>query len=376
MKIIFFCGSLEPGRDGVGDYTRRLAGEMIRKGHQAGIVALNDQYFVNEFDGVQESEDVIIPVLRLSLALDFLQRLQRAKLWVDKINPEWLSLQFVPFAFHRKGLPFEMYRIISKIGKGRRWHIMVHELWVGMNQEAPLKFVYWGWLQKRLIKSFFEKLRPEVINTQTRLYVKMLAKIGFKAHYLPLFANIPMTSKLPESSDELIKYTDVEGMISLVVFGGIHPGAPIKQLAEELKLYSVATGTKIKLKMIGRCGSEQLRWEQEVRAAGLIIELFGEQPPERISEVLSNSSFGISTTPAQLIEKSGSVAAMQEHKLPILCVSRSWHPRGISDVELSPGVIQYKPGVIHSFMAVNVKSSQHKSISYITDKFTANLLAI
>lgn len=27
MTILFLCGSLEPGRDGVGDYTRRLAGD-------------------------------------------------------------------------------------------------------------------------------------------------------------------------------------------------------------------------------------------------------------------------------------------------------------------------------------------------------------
>ena len=41
MKLIFICGSLEPGRDGVGDYTRRLAGELIRQGHQIAIIALN-----------------------------------------------------------------------------------------------------------------------------------------------------------------------------------------------------------------------------------------------------------------------------------------------------------------------------------------------
>ena len=32
MKIVFICGCLEPGKDGVGDYTRRLSAELIDHG--------------------------------------------------------------------------------------------------------------------------------------------------------------------------------------------------------------------------------------------------------------------------------------------------------------------------------------------------------
>lgn len=32
MRLAFICVSLEPGRDGVGDYTRSLAAECIRQG--------------------------------------------------------------------------------------------------------------------------------------------------------------------------------------------------------------------------------------------------------------------------------------------------------------------------------------------------------
>ena len=53
MKIVFLCGSLEPGRDGVGDYTRMLAAEIIRKGHNAAIVALADKYSLEPFIGTQ-----------------------------------------------------------------------------------------------------------------------------------------------------------------------------------------------------------------------------------------------------------------------------------------------------------------------------------
>ena len=30
MNLLFICGSLEPGKDGVGDYIRRLSSELLQ----------------------------------------------------------------------------------------------------------------------------------------------------------------------------------------------------------------------------------------------------------------------------------------------------------------------------------------------------------
>ena len=43
MKIAFLCGSLEPWRDGVGDYTRRLAGDLQACGHQVLVTRHDSQ---------------------------------------------------------------------------------------------------------------------------------------------------------------------------------------------------------------------------------------------------------------------------------------------------------------------------------------------
>jgi hypothetical protein len=62
MKILFICGSLEPGRDGVGDYCRRLAGEFLRTGIDTQILSLCDQHatsFTNENQTVEETEVVV-----------------------------------------------------------------------------------------------------------------------------------------------------------------------------------------------------------------------------------------------------------------------------------------------------------------------------
>ena len=42
MRIAFVATCLEPGRDGVGDYTTLLAAECARRGHAVMRIALND----------------------------------------------------------------------------------------------------------------------------------------------------------------------------------------------------------------------------------------------------------------------------------------------------------------------------------------------
>ncbi len=367
MNIIFLCGSIEPGRNGVGDYTRRLAGELIGRGNKIGVIALNDHHLSQEFTGIQQLDGIQIPVLRLPSHWQSIERFNRAKLWIDDFNPEWLSIQFVPFSFDPKGLFFGLSTKLLKIGKGKYWHIMVHELWVGMDKEASLKFIFWGWVQRKLIKSLCTKLKPKIIHTQSVLYCTMLKRIGFNANLLPLFGNIPLASSLRVKGD------DVRHNISFVLFGGIHPGAPVKEFINDLKAYSVSSGKEIEMKIIGRCGTEQLKWELKCKEVGLPIQLLGEQSPKLISKVLSNATFGISTTPAFLIDKSGSVAAMREHGLNILCVSRAWHPRGITSLNLPSGVVQYKRGEIAQFIKGNFNSHRSNNITDIANQFVNNL---
>lgn len=375
ITIIFICGSLEPGRDGVGDYTRRLASELILKGHRAGIIALNDHYVSVSVEGFQYSDGIEIPINRLPSVYSSQQRFKQAQIWINEFAPRWLSLQFVPFAFNSKGLPFGMGKLLASIGKGKTWHIMVHELWVGMDREASIKFVYWGWLQRQLIKFLFATLKPLIIHTQCNLYQHMLKKIGLKSQYLPLFGNIPIVSGQTTLHNSTKNSSSNDDIISFVIFGGIHPGAPITPFVEELKIYSNNTGKRIVLKMLGRCGAEQLHWEKAWQQAGLTVEILGEQSPETISAVLGSSNFGLSTTPDLLIEKSGSVAAMREHGLPILCISRSWVPRGISQMELPLGITKYKQGEVQDFIAGDQQFNYSHTISTITDQFIQNLLS-
>ena len=351
MKILFLCGSLELGRDGVGDYVRRLAVDLFQQGHQPTAIALNDKYITQEESSFQSTLAYELPVYRLPATWSMGSRFAKAQRLIDDLNPEWISLQFVAFSFHPKGLSFNLAYRLARLGKGRPWHLMLHELWVGMAQGSPLKHIWWGRLQQWLIASLINQLRPVVIHTQTRLYQLQLAKIGVKAGYLPLFSNIPVVRRPEQCSSMPAFGLNAAKTVYLVMFGGIHAGAPVKNIAEEAACYAKKNDVLVVLRIIGRSGAEQEDWVTSWKEMGLPIELFGEQPPERISALLSSSTFGLTTTPLALVEKSGTVAAMKEHGLPVICVRNTWDAREFTSLAPPLEIMEYRVGNFGALLA-------------------------
>ncbi len=349
MKIIFICGCLEPGRDGVGDYARRLAKELLIQGHEVGLISLNDSY-VKKYEETNEvTEKKFLPAIRIPFSSKKLY-IHNIKKWITLFDPDFLSLQFVPFAFQIKGLPCGLGNYLQMIAGQKKWHIMFHELWVGMEKGAPGKEIIWGYIQRRIILSLIEKLQPALIHTQSSLYKAQLKQLGVDAMLLPLFSNIPIVES---NLVYLAKKKDGEHKrktISLALFGGLHPGAPIRQFAQEVKTYSNKTGIVVSLLILGRGGKEQKYWKQEWEKQGMPIDLMGEQPPEEISKALCRASYGITTTVFEKVEKSGSVAAMLEHDLNVICVAAAWKPQTITYLGKIAGVMEYKAGKLESIL--------------------------
>lgn len=366
---------MEPGRDGVGDYIRRLAGALNQQGHQTGVLAFSDNHAVEISDSSQYEDGVAIPVVRLPAKVPIKKRMELSKEWIRVFEPDWISLQFVPFAFHPKGLAFGLSRHLTRLGKNHKWHIMFHELWVGMDKESGAKFAWWGWLQQKLIHSITTKLQPALIHTQTKLYQSQLSKMGFEARYLPLCSNIPNTSVpgIDHNTKEPVE-TGFKN-ISFVIFGGVHPGAPAESFARDAALFAMDKNIQITLTIVGRCGQEQNRWANIWKARGLPVQLLGEQSTQRISEVLSASTIGISTTPIELAEKSGSVAAMQSHGLPVICVSHPWEPRNMPNPAVPPGVIEYQDGNFATCILQKPAYPYNNTLQQVSGILSQSLLA-
>lgn len=365
MKILFICGSLENGRDGVGDYTRRLSGELIRQGHQVQVIALNDKYIGSDLNETQKDESVGINCLRLSSKLSWKERMAVAKRFVEDFDPEWLSLQFVPFSFQEKGLPLGFAIRLKKLGYGRNWHVMFHELWLGIDRESSYKMKVWGYVQKQLVITIIKAIKPKYITTHTNTYQAVLSDLGIQISILPLFSNIPRISVLPVKNASLL---------TCVLFGGIHGGAPVHSFMKDLLIYSMSIDRKLNFIFVGRNGNEAKEWIDVLDELKIEYQNIGECIPEEISEYISKSDLGISTTPYYLAEKSGTVAAFLDHQLPVICVARDWTPTFKKKLVNNKNIIHYKIGKT-DFSNLNTwfSTSINVDLNAITSQFVGLL---
>src|SRR5215469_3796117 len=159
-RIMLVCSGLEPGRDGVGDYCRRLSAELRRHGIDCLVLAFNDRYAASE---IREPSEGPVSLIRLPSELSLTTRVARTRLAIAGFDPDWISLQFVSYGFNRKGLPFGETFYLPRLFRGRRVHVMMHELWVGLGVEASFKNALIGVLQKKLVVALLQRLRPQLL---------------------------------------------------------------------------------------------------------------------------------------------------------------------------------------------------------------------
>lgn len=370
MKIAFICGSLEPGKDGVGDYLRHLSLELLQQGHRVSLIAINDPFVIEDSLEPQDTVDLTFSVIRLPRVNAHSLELFLLRTWLVKFDPDLISLHFAPFSFHSKGLSLQLAKKLRYIGGSRNWHIMFHELWMGMEKQDPLKYIIWGNLQRWLIKQLLRELKPKLVTTHTPLYQWHLKNMGYEAAIFPLFSNIPVASPYPGEAithhqhitgkrqhastgvkvhDRLIadkKETviDETKKLDFVVFGTISSDAPFAAFTKEARDYAEKNQIQITLTFIGHCGQEMGNWVSIWSDAGMKFQVLGEQPERIVSVTLSKASFGLCSTPLLLVEKSASVAVMRAHALPVICIAKLWTPVRIPLLSPAEDILEYQPG--------------------------------
>jgi hypothetical protein len=322
MRVAFICGSLAPGRDGVGDYCRRLGSEMRKLGHDILLISLNDRWCQGEGKDAEES----MPLLRCASATPLKQRVEVVGQALQRFRPDWVSLQFVCFGYHPKGLPWRWNAVFADLGRlASHRHLMLHELWIG---PPPLRRWLLGLGQKWLIRDLGRRFRPDLVTTSMNSYQYRLSRIGITARVLPLFGNIPLA---PRNDDYIAALLRAAGsrrvqaprtaFLNGVFFGTVHPDFDALALIAWLSELRNRAGKPILLSLVGRTGAASKRLaEQVVSSAPDAIEAIplGEQSEEIISQALQYADFGINTCSPELLGKSGTHAAMREHGLPVV----------------------------------------------------------
>lgn len=314
MRILFLCPSLQPGRDGIGDYSRRLAGELVNHGHECALVALNDRHLpLGEQEWAQQAG---LQVLRLSMSLDWGRRMKCARQFLQEYRPDWASLQFGPFAYHPKGLSARLERDIRSLANGCHLHVMCHELWIDPAFPLPLRHRFLGWLQQSFVRRLFTGLRPILVHTQLEHYQRMLSHISVSSQLLPLHGNVPVTSSEAQGRQWLAGSIDLKDDDFVAgFFGDILPTLE-NTLLEQFVIKRNRNGGRTFILSAGGLSEDgKARFHKAKSRIGnnaCFVEL-GRISEIEASKYLASLDAGLTAYPVELAGKSGGVAAMLEH---------------------------------------------------------------
>jgi glycosyltransferase involved in cell wall biosynthesis len=335
MRILFLCSSLEPGRDGVGDYVRRLAAACLRLGHECAILALNDSFVAEPLHACLKTESGAFKTARIPTTLPWSERTKIAAAFRDRFSPDWISFQLVPYAFNKRGVLLRRIRDFRAITGDCPVHLMPHELWIGAGKPSPLRVRFTGWLQRAGLARLLRAIRPRLITTSNPVYAAMVRKLGVQVLVLPLFGNVPvLISPDPafmKSSQAQVGITPENRSDSWVAlfFGSLHPEWQPEPFMGLLLRTAKRAGKKVCLVLVGRAGAAgEVTWKKmqtDYGAQIAFVEL-GEQPAHLVSRLMQMADFGIAASPWQLIGKSGTVAAMLDHGLPVIVTRDDFQP--------------------------------------------------
>lgn len=329
MKIAFICSSAEIGRDGVGDYTRRLAAACAERGHQCLILALNDRHVNTSSTELYGDSRTLC---RWSSNLPWWVRLAAARDRISRFAPDWISWQMVSYGFNEKGILSHEVMQLAKELRAPRMHVMLHEIWIGLAQGDSWWMRFTGWRQRQALLNFLRVVSPDQLNTSNQAYVAALQRKGCTASVLPLFSNIPITSAPLEQREELIArhlppLPGGKRRLIGITFGTLHRQWQPEASAELLKSTATRQNREPVLLAIGRTGPHGPAILERIEKMGVPVVATGELPEEDVSILLQAADLGIAPHPRALIRKSGVVAAMLDHGLPVLMPRDDWRLR-------------------------------------------------
>ena len=306
MKIVFICGSLEPGKDGVGDYCIQLAEQLNKNDHSITLFGVNDKFVPSIV-----IDNTVISSIRLPSSLTIKLRLNYLKSWLKLNKTDFISLQFVPYSYNTKGLPLLFIRNLFSLCTTAKWNIMFHELWIQTDKNSNIKTRIIARLQRSLIKVLINKLQPVSITTSIPLYKRMLS--DERVEILPLFSNIPIY--------RTEVFAKEENLLRAVHFGSFSSAlSEMKVQFNFLKNVGIKLNKRVLLTCIGegsKFKGQSIQLAKTMFGKNNVVEL-GRLSEKDISEIIQNSDIGVSRANIEFAGKSGSTLAMLEHGLPVI----------------------------------------------------------
>jgi len=356
MRIVFLADTDQPGQSGVADYALGLSASLRTFNVDSAVECL----------GPPNS----------SLRSSLVSRL-------NNLQPEWVSFQFVPYAFAHRGLvgrrslPWQALR--GRVGT----HVMFHEIWIGGHQGASLRDQAIGALQRRGIKNVICQIRPDMVHCSNLLYSGMLRGAGIQNRILPLFGSIPICTGGPDPYEEVLSRIDSgsrrSGWIVVALFGSIHPSENLFPALRWLQDQSLRQGKQLFLVSLGHSPTAKSTFEvlaQRFPAAGKpTFFVKGPLDSADLSRWIHYADCGLATTPLNIIEKSSSAVAFAEHGVPVIVLDVGADVQGVElpRQDLDPAFWLFGDKCLYAFEGLPPRREHQPRLDRVTKQFMAEL---
>jgi hypothetical protein len=289
MKIAFLVPTLDFGRDGIADYTFRLAEQCRTLGHKTQLLAVGRNNWLTNPRKLKH-------------------RLAKVQQQIIDFSPDVISWQFDGRMFHPQAV-FPRWVIPDWSKLCKKVHLMAHETWEGDEVGARLRRRLKGVIQKYSFQQVLELVAPDIVHTSNSVYLEHFQGVGISARVLPLFSSFPV------ALDSSTRTAYDASVWEFVFFGGFRDHWNPSEFILSLK----GIDREIIIHHVGMHNSPEILNSLRDACKGWaeFIE-HGVQSDRRVSEILLRCHFGVSIYNLLLLEKSSVYATFLDHGLPVI----------------------------------------------------------
>ena len=261
MRILFITNNLPPFVDGVGDYTYNLAREFAKHGHEVHVVCRNKEEIRDEYEDIHVAK--IVRKWNRQAGKEIAE-------YIRENGIEVVSLQYVPYAYHPKGLPYGLISAVEEIKKTvARLMVFCHEVSVEFFNVSLKKRIYEK-LMRYVSKNILQK--ADCMATSLVHYRTMMEGLGCKhVGVIPIASNIPERQYSKQETLEL-KYQIASDGEFVVSFFGKRDSVTSMKAIQELR----SEGISIKMLLIGSVSIPSEYRQENCYETGVLVasELF------------------------------------------------------------------------------------------------------
>lgn len=309
-RLLIISPNLEPGLCGVSDYTLELRLQILKnnKDVEVRVLALSDLYIKDVIgnDFYYRIPNTFRNSLRIKYALKF----------VNEYKPSRIYFNLISYGYQSKGLPMYISNFFNYINVPII--VIAHELWIGNFSNEALKKKVIGYIQKLSILKILKKGVISRILVTTDISKNILHYNNIEATTLPVFNNIPISlcnNKLSQNMNH----------VTFLFFGSFAFQINAELFIKFIKNEFLDKGKIVIINHVGIYRGYTQEWEyiqSTLSKLKVVFKIYGIITSERISELLQQADYGITSYMPQFWSKSGSIAAMLAHGLPVISISK------------------------------------------------------